>query len=76
MQRVSSEQGRQWADRAHSSWQRSGMHSGRWAEAAHLFRPKLAPNWKMLRSRRRRAGCFDVGARARVTVPQGGGGRV
>eukprot|EP00966_Prymnesium_polylepis_P295503 6824103-Prymnesium_polylepis.1 len=22
------------------------MHSGRWAEAARLFRPNLAPNWK------------------------------
>eukprot|EP00966_Prymnesium_polylepis_P166454 3847981-Prymnesium_polylepis.1 len=38
------------------------MHSGRWAQAAHLFRPSLAPNWKMLSSRRRRAGRFDVGA--------------
>eukprot|EP00966_Prymnesium_polylepis_P076975 1783658-Prymnesium_polylepis.1 len=42
------QQGRQWADRAHSSRQRLGMHSGRWADAAHLFRPNLAPNWKML----------------------------
>ena len=57
------QQGRQWADSAHSSRQRSGMHSGRWAEAAHLFRPNLAPNWKMLPSRRRRAGAFDVGVR-------------
>ena len=56
------QQGRQWADSGHSSRQRSGMHSGRWAEAAHLFRPNLAPNWKMLPSRRHRAGAFDVGA--------------
>eukprot|EP00966_Prymnesium_polylepis_P319235 7373447-Prymnesium_polylepis.1 len=63
MQRVSraSEQGRQWADRAQSSRQRSGLHSGRWVEAAHLFRPKLAPNLKMLSSARHRAGRFDVG---------------
>eukprot|EP00966_Prymnesium_polylepis_P226764 5246504-Prymnesium_polylepis.1 len=26
------------------------MHSGRWAEAAHLVRPILAPNWNMLPS--------------------------
>eukprot|EP00966_Prymnesium_polylepis_P218016 5045747-Prymnesium_polylepis.1 len=38
------------------------MHSGRWAEAAHLIRPILAPNLKMLPSGRRRAGRFDVGA--------------
>jgi hypothetical protein len=50
------QQGRQWAD---SSRQRSGIHSGRWADAAHLFRPKLAPNRKMLPSRRRRAGRFS-----------------
>eukprot|EP00966_Prymnesium_polylepis_P276094 6378847-Prymnesium_polylepis.1 len=37
------------------------MHSGRWAEAAHVFRPNLAPNWKMLSSRRHRASTFDVG---------------
>eukprot|EP00966_Prymnesium_polylepis_P004076 93308-Prymnesium_polylepis.1 len=37
------------------------MYSGRWAEAAHLFRPNLAPNWKMLSSARPRAGRFDVG---------------
>eukprot|EP00966_Prymnesium_polylepis_P160786 3715789-Prymnesium_polylepis.1 len=24
------------------------MHSGRWAQAPHLFRPNLAPKWKML----------------------------
>eukprot|EP00966_Prymnesium_polylepis_P230907 5343827-Prymnesium_polylepis.2 len=38
------------------------MHSGRWVEAAHLFRPKLAPKLKMLSSGRRRAGRFDDGA--------------
>eukprot|EP00966_Prymnesium_polylepis_P102175 2366167-Prymnesium_polylepis.1 len=32
------------------------MHSGRWAEAAHLFRPNFALNLKMLSSARRRAG--------------------
>eukprot|EP00966_Prymnesium_polylepis_P105169 2435688-Prymnesium_polylepis.1 len=37
------------------------MHSGRWAEAAHFFRPNFAPNLKMLSSGRRRAGLFDVG---------------
>eukprot|EP00966_Prymnesium_polylepis_P205772 4767969-Prymnesium_polylepis.1 len=37
------------------------MHSGQWAEAALLFRPNLAPNWKMLPSRRHRAGALDVG---------------
>eukprot|EP00966_Prymnesium_polylepis_P000154 3320-Prymnesium_polylepis.1 len=37
------------------------MHSGRWAEAAHFFRPILAPNLKILSSGRRRAGRFDVG---------------
>eukprot|EP00966_Prymnesium_polylepis_P191526 4438258-Prymnesium_polylepis.1 len=37
------------------------MHSGRWAAAAHLFRPKLSPNLKMLSSARHRAGRFDVG---------------
>eukprot|EP00966_Prymnesium_polylepis_P053427 1235346-Prymnesium_polylepis.1 len=42
------------------------MHSGRWAEAAHLFRPNLAPNCKMLPSRRHRAGALDVG-----TLPTG-----
>jgi hypothetical protein len=47
MHRVS-QQGREWADRAHTTRQRSEMHSGRWAKAAHLFRPNLAPNWKML----------------------------
>eukprot|EP00966_Prymnesium_polylepis_P259885 6003561-Prymnesium_polylepis.1 len=31
------------------------MHSGRWAEEAHLFRPNLAPNMKMLSSARHRA---------------------
>eukprot|EP00966_Prymnesium_polylepis_P299450 6919972-Prymnesium_polylepis.1 len=36
------------------------MHSGRRAEAAHLFRPKLAPNLKMLSSARQRAGAFDT----------------
>eukprot|EP00966_Prymnesium_polylepis_P118312 2735591-Prymnesium_polylepis.1 len=36
------------------------MRSGRWAEAAHLFRPNLAPNLKMLSSRRHRAGAFDA----------------
>eukprot|EP00966_Prymnesium_polylepis_P164068 3793726-Prymnesium_polylepis.1 len=46
------QQGREWTDSAHSSRQRSGMHSGPWAEAAHLFRPNLAPNWKILSSRR------------------------
>eukprot|EP00966_Prymnesium_polylepis_P104771 2426914-Prymnesium_polylepis.3 len=35
------------------------MHSGRWAKAAHLFRPILAPNLKTLSSARHRA---DVGA--------------
>eukprot|EP00966_Prymnesium_polylepis_P305588 7061661-Prymnesium_polylepis.1 len=40
------------------------MHSGRWAEAAHLSRPNLAPNLKMLSSGRRRAGRFDVGTLA------------
>eukprot|EP00966_Prymnesium_polylepis_P262476 6063142-Prymnesium_polylepis.1 len=50
---------RQWANCAHSSRQRSGMHSGRWAEAAHLFLLNLAPNWKMLSSARHRAGRFD-----------------
>jgi len=58
--RGSAEQGRQWADRAQSSRQRSGMHSGRWAEAAHLFQPNLAPNLKMLSSGRHRAGRFVV----------------
>eukprot|EP00966_Prymnesium_polylepis_P266133 6147629-Prymnesium_polylepis.1 len=38
------------------------MHSGRRAEAAHLFQPNLAPNLKMLSSaRQHRAGLFDVG---------------
>eukprot|EP00966_Prymnesium_polylepis_P178811 4140407-Prymnesium_polylepis.1 len=36
------------------------MHSGRWAEAAHLFRPNLAPDLKMFLSGRRRAGRFDL----------------
>eukprot|EP00966_Prymnesium_polylepis_P071181 1653139-Prymnesium_polylepis.1 len=49
------------ADCAQSSRQRLGMHSGRWAEAAPLFRPNLAPIWKMLPSERHRAGRFDVG---------------
>eukprot|EP00966_Prymnesium_polylepis_P106318 2462566-Prymnesium_polylepis.1 len=42
--------------------QRSEVLSGRWAEASHLFRPSLAPNWKMLPSARHRASRFDVGA--------------
>eukprot|EP00966_Prymnesium_polylepis_P088720 2053170-Prymnesium_polylepis.1 len=37
------------------------MQSGWWAEAAHLFRPNLAPNWKMLSSVPHRAGALDVG---------------
>eukprot|EP00966_Prymnesium_polylepis_P108122 2503589-Prymnesium_polylepis.1 len=37
------------------------MHSGRWAEAAHFFRPNLAPNLKMLSSAHHRAGALDVG---------------
>ena len=56
------QQGRQWADRAQSSRQRSGMHSGRWAEAAHLFRPNFAPNLKMLTCRR------DVAVPATLTL--------
>eukprot|EP00966_Prymnesium_polylepis_P175798 4069231-Prymnesium_polylepis.1 len=53
------------------------MHSGRWAEAAHLFLPKFAPNLKMLSSGRRRAGRFDVGAlsTARAFAASGSGHR-
>eukprot|EP00966_Prymnesium_polylepis_P108653 2515487-Prymnesium_polylepis.1 len=47
------------------------MQSGRWAEAAHLFWPILAPIWMMLPSRRRHAGRFDVGvlSTARAFAP-------
>eukprot|EP00966_Prymnesium_polylepis_P013284 306494-Prymnesium_polylepis.1 len=52
------QQGRQRADSAHSSRQRSERHSGWWAEAAHLFRPHLShtSRRKMLSSGRHRAG--------------------
>eukprot|EP00966_Prymnesium_polylepis_P247677 5727315-Prymnesium_polylepis.1 len=62
MQRVSRADGGQTAHKAAGSgrgeWR---MHSGRWAEAAHLFRPNLASIWKMLPSGRLRAGALDVG---------------
>ena len=42
--------------------QSAAVGNAQWAEAAHLFQPNFAPNLKMLSSRRRRAGHFDVGA--------------
>eukprot|EP00966_Prymnesium_polylepis_P179718 4160975-Prymnesium_polylepis.1 len=61
MQRVSRADSRQTARKAVGTRQRSRMHSGRWAEAAHVFRPNLAQNLKMLSSGRCRAGTFDIG---------------